>query len=56
MAVLPDMAANMAFSHTASLLYGGFSGIFVGRAGRLWRLSLHPEQAHLLVKDWQPVS
>ena len=30
---------------TVAALYGAFTGVFVGRASRLWRLSLRPAAA-----------
>jgi hypothetical protein len=38
LAVQPALASSVEFAAILSALYGGFSGIFVGRAVRLWRL------------------
>ena len=50
LAMKPQLAQAEVFSQTISLLYGAFSGIFLARAARMWRLSLHPEMAYRLVK------
>ena len=38
----PELKGNANFSLTISMLYGVFSGVFAGRAGRLARLALRP--------------
>lgn len=38
----PEFAQNTNFALTFSALYGAFSGVFIGRAVRLWRLAIHP--------------
>jgi hypothetical protein len=35
----PELAQNATFTLTFSALYGTFSGVFIGRAVRLWRLA-----------------
>lgn len=40
LAMDPARAHDPAFSLTAALLYGAFSGCFFGRSARLWRLAL----------------
>lgn len=35
----PDLARDLLFSQIVNALYGGFSGVFAGRALRLWRLT-----------------
>ena len=35
----PDLARDAMFSQSVGALYGGFSGVFVARAARLWRLA-----------------
>ena len=35
----PDMGRDALFSQSVGALYGGFSGVFVARAARLWRLA-----------------
>lgn len=39
LAMHPDLARDALFSQSVGALYGGFSGVFVGRAARLWRLA-----------------
>jgi hypothetical protein len=39
LAMHPDLARNTLFSQCVGALYGGFSGVFAGRAARLWRLT-----------------
>ena len=39
LAMQPDLAGNAMFSQSVGALYGGFSGVFVARAARLWRLA-----------------
>lgn len=38
LAMHPELARDALFSQSMAALYGGFSGVFVGRAARLWRL------------------
>lgn len=40
LAMAPHMAQDGPFVLTVAALYGAFSGVFVGRAARLWRLAL----------------
>ena len=35
----PELAQNTTFTLAFSALYGAFSGVFIGRAARLWRLT-----------------
>ena len=39
MTMQPGLARNATFAWLTSALYGAFSGVFLGRAGRLWRLA-----------------
>jgi hypothetical protein len=43
--VQPALAHNAGFALAVSTLYGVFSGIFLGRAGRLWRIALQQNNA-----------
>ena len=36
----PALAQSAAFGWASSALYGTLSGVFLGRAARLWRLAL----------------
>jgi hypothetical protein len=45
LAMQPALAANAKFAITIAALYGAMSGVFVGRAIRLWRISKRPELA-----------
>lgn len=45
LAMQPALAASIGFATAVSALYGAMSGVFIGRAGRLWRISKHPELA-----------
>jgi hypothetical protein len=45
LAMLPQLAADTGFALPVAALYGVFSGMFAGRAARLWRLALRPEAA-----------
>ena len=40
LALHPEMATNAEFSIVVGGLYGALSGVFMARAGRLWKLSL----------------
>lgn len=42
LAMAPQLAQDSRYVLTVAALYGAFSGIFVGRASRLWRLALRP--------------
>jgi hypothetical protein len=42
LAMQPALARDTQYTLVAGALYGGFSGIFIGRAARLWRLALRP--------------
>lgn len=50
LAMQPALAQNGSFALLISVLYGAFSGIFLARAARLWRLARQPALAHRLVK------
>jgi len=50
LALQPGLAQSGTFSQLVSGLYGAFSGIFLARAARLWRLSRRPELAQRLLK------
>lgn len=39
LAMYPDLARDALFSQSVGALYGGFGGVFAGRALRLWRLA-----------------
>ena len=39
LAMHPGLARDALFSQSVGALYGGFSGVFAGRAARLWRLA-----------------
>ena len=43
LAMLPRLSADIGFAMPIAALYGVFSGLFAGRAVRLWRLALRPE-------------
>lgn len=43
MAMQPGLAQHASFAWGASALYGAFSGVFLGRALRLWRLAMPVE-------------
>jgi hypothetical protein len=40
LAILPRLAADAGFALPVAALYGVFSGLFAGRAARLWRLAV----------------
>jgi hypothetical protein len=42
MAMQPQLARDGQFTLVVGALYGAFSGIFTGRAARLWRLAFRP--------------
>lgn len=42
LAMQPSLARDIQYPLVAAAIYGAFSGIFVGRAARLWRLALRP--------------
>jgi hypothetical protein len=42
MAMQPALARDAQYTLFAGALYGAFSGIFIGRAARLWRLAYRP--------------
>jgi len=41
----PQLAQNSPYVLCVAGLYGAFTGVFVGRAARLWRLALRPAVA-----------
>jgi hypothetical protein len=43
-AMHPELAQNTTFALAFSALYGTFSGVFIGRAVRLWRLATKPAE------------
>jgi uncharacterized membrane protein len=45
LALHPSLVMDTSFVLPVATLYGALSGIFVGRAARLWRLSLPPQHA-----------
>ena len=42
LAMAPRLVQDTSYALTVAGLYGAFTGIFVGRAARLWRLALRP--------------
>ena len=42
LAMQPSLAQDSQYTLVVAALYGAFSGIFMGRAARLWRLALRP--------------
>jgi hypothetical protein len=42
LAMRPSLANDSQYALVTAVLYGAFSGIFIGRAARLWRLALRP--------------
>lgn len=40
-AMAPRLVQDMQYALTVAAVYGAFTGIFVGRAARLWRLAVH---------------
>jgi hypothetical protein len=49
LAMHPDIARQASFAVGISALYGAFSGIFMGRAVRLWRLAVQADRAPLAI-------
>ncbi|MBE7369018.1 DUF6622 family protein [Ramlibacter pallidus] len=45
LAMAPRRIEEAPFAWTVAALYGAFTGLFVGRAWRLWRLALQPAAA-----------
>lgn len=45
LAMAPRLVQDTQYALTVAALYGAFTGIFVGRATRLWRLALRPAAA-----------
>ncbi|OSZ73092.1 DUF6622 family protein [Hydrogenophaga sp. IBVHS1] len=45
LAMEPQLAQNSPYVLCVAGLYGAFTGVFVGRAARLWRLALRPAVA-----------
>ena len=42
LAMAPGLVRDPHYALTVAALYGAFTGVFVGRAARLWRLALRP--------------
>lgn len=42
LAMQPELVHDTQYALTVAALYGAFTGVFVGRATRLWRLALRP--------------
>lgn len=42
LAMAPQLVRDPAYVLSVAALYGMFTGVFIGRASRLWRLALHP--------------
>jgi hypothetical protein len=49
LALHPEFAHQASFAVGISALYGAFSGIFMGRAIRLWRLAIQADRATLAI-------
>jgi len=45
MAMQPGLRHDAVFTLVVPLIYGAFSGIFAGRALRLWRVAIHADRA-----------
>lgn len=45
LAMAPRLAQDAQYALTVAALYGAFTGVFVGRSARLWRLALRPAVA-----------
>ena len=45
LAMAPRLVEDTQYALTVAALYGAFTGVFVGRAWRLWRLALRPAAA-----------
>ena len=45
LAMAPRLAHDAQYALVVATLYGAFTGVFVGRAARLWRLALRPAAA-----------
>lgn len=45
LAMAPRLIQGMQYALVVAALYGAFTGVFVGRASRLWRLALRPAAA-----------
>lgn len=45
LAMAPRLAQDAQYALTVAALYGAFTGVFVGRSARLWRLALRPTVA-----------
>lgn len=41
LAMAPQLVRDAQYALTVAALYGAFTGVFVGRAARLWRLAVH---------------
>ncbi|MDB5945965.1 MAG: hypothetical protein JWQ33_991 [Ramlibacter sp.] len=46
LAMQPSLARDGQYTLVVATIYGAFSGIFAGRAARLWRLALRPSASH----------
>lgn len=44
-AMAPQLVMDAQYALTVAAVYGAFTGVFVGRAARLWRLALRPASA-----------
>jgi hypothetical protein len=42
LAMAPHLVEDTQYAMTVAALYGAFSGIFIGRTARLWKLALQP--------------
>lgn len=45
LSMAPQLIQDAQYALTVAALYGAFTGLFVGRASRLWRLALRPTAA-----------
>lgn len=50
--VQPALAHNSSFALTIGALYGAFSGIFLARAAKLWRIALAQASAGIQKGSW----
>lgn len=50
LAMHPELVPDVLFSQSVGALYGGFSGVFAGRALRLWRLAGNHANGNIKLK------
>ncbi len=51
LAMRPALAGDAGFAPAVAALYGAFSGVFIGRALRLWRLAKQPQRVRVRSDD-----